>query len=115
MLFSPPAAAEGRPRLSGDAVLGVQALQRRLLEVRVELDLVHGRNDGRLGQQAFEVLAHEVAHPDRAALGEECLERAAGVEGAVEGRGQCVMQKQQVDLVEVELAGAVVERVQRMS
>ena len=41
------------------------------------------------------------------------LERPVGVEGAVEGRRQRLMQEQQVDLVDAELAGALVERVQR--
>src|SRR3712207_7311672 len=52
------------------------ALQRCLLEVRVELDLVHGGHDGRLGQQTVEVLGHEVAHADGAhlAVGEQPLE-----------------------------------------
>ncbi|CAA9457181.1 MAG: 2-polyprenyl-6-methoxyphenol hydroxylase and related FAD-dependent oxidoreductases, partial [uncultured Rubrobacteraceae bacterium] len=61
-----------RPR-----VPGVRTLQRCLLEVRVELDLVHGGHDGRLGQQAVEVLGHEVAHADGAhlAVGEQFLER----------------------------------------
>src|SRR5215204_4480642 len=35
-------APDGRPGLGKDAVLGVQTLQRGLLEVRVELDLVQG-------------------------------------------------------------------------
>jgi hypothetical protein len=61
------------------------------------------------------VLGHEVAHPYGAhlAVAEECLERPVGVEGAVEGRGQCVMQEQQVDLADAQLAGALAERVQR--
>jgi hypothetical protein len=44
----------------------------------------------------------KVAHTDGAhlAVGEERLERPVGVEGAVEGRGQCVMQKQQVELID---------------
>jgi hypothetical protein len=81
----------------------------------VDLDLVEGGHDGCLGQQVVEVLGHEVAHADRAdpALGEESLERPVGVEGAVEGRGQRLVQEQQVDLVDAELAGALVERVQR--
>jgi hypothetical protein len=71
------------------AVLGVHILQRGLLEVRVQLDLVYSGHDRRLGQEAVELLAPEVAHADRAyfAVGEEFLERPVGVERAVEGRG----------------------------
>jgi hypothetical protein len=61
------------------------------------------------------VLGHEVADADGAdlAVGEELLERPVGVEGAVGGRGQRVMQEQQVDLVDAQLAGALVESAQR--
>ena len=34
-----------------DAVLGVQPLQRALLEVRMDLDLVHRGHDGRLASR----------------------------------------------------------------
>ena len=73
-------AADGRPGLGQDAVLGVDALQRGLLEVGVDLDLVHRRHDRGLGQQAVEVLGHEVADADRAhpAVGEQRLERPVG-------------------------------------
>ncbi len=61
------------------------------------------------------MLGHEVTHADGAdlAVGEERLERPIGVERAVEGRGQCVMQKQQVDLVDAQFASALVESAQR--
>ena len=60
------------------------------------------------------MLGHEVADADGAdlAVGEQLLERPVGVEGAVERRGQRLVQDQQVDLVDAELAGALVERVQ---
>jgi hypothetical protein len=52
-------AADRRPGLGGDPVLRVHPLQRGLLEVRVQLDLVHGGHDGRRAQQPGEVLGHE--------------------------------------------------------
>ncbi len=47
-------------------MLSMQTLQRGLGEVRMELNLVHSGYDGRLGQQAADVLRHEVAHANRA-------------------------------------------------
>ena len=41
-----------------------------------------------------------------------CLERPVGLEGAVESVGQGLVEDQQVDLVDAELAGALVEAVQ---
>ena len=92
----------------------VQALQRRLLEVRVDFDLVDRRHDRGLGQQTLQVLGHEVADPDRAhlAVGEQRLQRAVRVEGEVESARQRLVEDQQVELIDAELAGALVERVQ---
>ena len=58
---------------------------------------------------------HEVAHADGAhhAVGEQLLERPVGLEGAVEGRGQGLLQEQQVEPVDAELPGALVEGAQR--
>ena len=80
----------------------------------MELDLVDGRHNGGFGQQSVEVLGHEVADPDGAdfAVGEEFLQRPVGRQGAVEGRGQCLVEDEQVQLVDAELAGGLVERVQ---
>ena len=80
----------------------------------MDLDLVHGRDDGGLGQQPVEVIGHEVADADRAdlAVGEQRLERPVGVDRAVELAGQRLVQDQQVDAVDAELAGALVERVE---
>ena len=60
---------------------------------------------------------HEVADAYRTdlAVGEQRLERAVGVEGPVEGTGQCLVEDQQVDLVHAELAGALLEAVQRLA
>ena len=76
--------ADRRPGLRQNAVLGVQTLQRRLLEVRMHFDLVDGRYDGRLSQQALKVVGHEVAHANRAylAVGEQLLERAVRVQSS---------------------------------
>ena len=93
----------------------VHALQRGLLEVRVHFDLIHRGHDGRFAQEAIEVLGHEVAHADRAhlAVREQLLERAVRVERALERRRQRLVQEQQVELLDAELADALVERVQR--
>jgi hypothetical protein len=51
---------------------------------------------------------HEVAYSDSAdlAVGEESLEGPVGVEGPLECRGQRLVEDEQVDLVDAELAGA---------
>src|SRR3954469_4632682 len=107
-------AADRRPGLGRDAVLRVHALQRGLLEVRMHLDLVHGGNHRRGAEEVLEMLRHEVAHADRAhaAVRQELLERPVRFEGAVERRRQRLMEEQQVDLLDAELARALRERVQ---
>ena len=45
---------------------------------------------------------------------EQRLQRPVGLQGLVEGRGQRLVQDQQVDLVDAELAGALLETVQRL-
>src|SRR5450759_4337279 len=47
-----------------------------LLESRVKLNLVHGRDDGRLGQQVFQMVLQDVGHTDgpRAAGGIDLLQ-----------------------------------------
>ena len=62
------------------------------------------------------MLDHEVADPDRAdlAVGEQRLQRAVGLQGPVERRRQRLVQDQQVDLLDAELAGALLEAVQRL-
>jgi hypothetical protein len=49
-------------------VLGVDVLHIRLGEVRVQLNLVYSGHDLGLPQQIVEVVAHEVADPDRRTL-----------------------------------------------
>jgi hypothetical protein len=63
-----------------------------------------------------EVVDHEVADADRAdlAVPEQCFERPVRVEGPLEGAGQGLVQDEQVDLVDPELSGALLEPVQRL-
>jgi hypothetical protein len=55
------------------------------------------------------VLDHEVADTDRAdlAVSEQRLQGLVGIQGPVERRRQRLVQDQQVDLVDTELAGAL--------
>ena len=96
-------------------MLRVQTLQRSLLEVRMDLDLVDGGHDGGFIQQAPEVLGHEVAHANRAhlAVSEQLLECSVGLERQIEAARQRLMQEQQVEAVDAKLADALVKRVQR--
>ena len=57
---------------------------------------------------------HEVADPDRAdlAVGEQGLQGPVRLQGRLELRRQRLVQDQQVDLVDAELAGALLEAVQ---
>ncbi len=59
------------------------------------------------------MLGHEVAYSDGAhlAIGEELLERSVGVEGAIEFRGNRLMEDQEVELLDPQLAGALFEPV----
>ena len=108
--------ADWRPRLGDDAVLGAEGLDVGLDEVGVDLDLVDGRDDLSAVKQRFEVIDHEVAHANRAdpALAQQRLERAVGLEGPLERRGQRLVEDQQVDLLDAELARALLEPVQRL-
>ena len=60
------------------------------------------------------MLDHEVADPDRAdlAVSEQSLQSTVGLEGPLEGRRERLVEDQQVDLVDAELAGALLEAVQ---
>ena len=97
-------------------MLGAEGLDLGLGEVGVELDLVDGRDDRGVLEQRGEVVDHEVADADRAdlAVGQERLQRAVSVEGPVERAGQRLVEDQQVDLLDAELAGALLEGVQRL-
>lgn len=60
------------------------------------------------------MLDHEVADSDGAdlAVGEEGLQCSVGVEGPLEGGGQRLVEDEQVDLVDAELAGALLTAVE---
>ena len=90
-------------------MLGAEVLHVSLREVGVDLDLVDRRHDRRAVEQRREVLDHEVADPDRAdlAVSEQRLQGPVGLQGPVERRRQRLVQDQQVDLVDAELAGAL--------
>src|SRR6478736_3401689 len=97
-----PALPERAPGLGDDVVAGVEAAQRRLLEVEVELDLVHGRDDVRLVEQPLQVRHLEVGDPDGAdpPVRVELLERAPGVHVAI-FRGPGPVDQVEVDVVQV--------------
>ena len=97
-------------------MLGAEVLHVALLEVGVALDLVDRRHHRGAIEKRREVLDHEVADPDRAdlAVGEQRLQGAVGLQGPVERRRQRLVQDQQVDLLDAELAGALLEAVQRL-
>ena len=82
-----------------------------LAEVGVHLDLVHRRGHGCGFHQLGQVVGHEVADADRAhlAVGQQLLQRPVGADGELELVRQGLVQDQQVDLVDAELAGALVE------
>jgi hypothetical protein len=82
----------------------------------VHLDLVDRRDDRGVLEQSGQVVDHEVADTDRAhlAVGEQGLQCAEGLERAVEGRRKGMVQDQQVYLLDAELAGALVEGMQRL-
>ena len=95
---------------------GVRGLHGRLGEVRVHLDLVYRGDHRSLLQQGVQVPGHEVADADRPhpPVGEQGLQRAIRLLGEVEPRGERLVQDQQVDPVDAEFAGALVEGVQRL-
>ena len=106
--------ADRRPCLREDAVLRVCLLDVRLSEVGVQLDLVHRRHHRDVRQQPVEMASHEVADPDGAdlAVGQQCLQRLVGGEGLVEAVGCGLVQDQQVQLLDTELADGLVEGMQ---
>ena len=96
-------------------MLGTEVLDGLLCEVGMALDLVDRRHHRGLLEERVEVLDHEVADADRAdlAVGEQRLQGAVGLERPVERRRERLMQDQQVDLLDAELPGALLEGVQR--
>ena len=80
----------------------------------MDLDLVDCRHHGGAIKHRGEVVDHEVADPDRSDLpvGEQRLQGPVRLQGRLEVRRQRLVQDQQIDLVDPELAGALLEAVQ---
>ena len=97
-------------------MLGIEVLHLSLLKVGVALDLVDRRHHRGALEKRGEVLDHEVADPNRAdlAVSEQRLQSTVGLQGLVERRRQRLVQDQEVDLLDGELAGALLEAVQRL-
>ena len=95
-------------------MLGPEVLHVSLREVGVALDLVDRRHHRGAIQERGEVLHHEVADADRAdpAAREQSLQGTVGLESPLEGRRERLVEDQQVDLVDAELAGALLKAVQ---
>jgi hypothetical protein len=64
--------------------------------------------------KVLQMIGHEVADPGRPhpTVGEQCLQRAVRLQCQVEPGGQRLVQDQQIDPVDAELAGTLVEGVQ---
>ena len=97
-------------------MLRVEVLHVSLLEVGVTLDLVDRRHHRGALEEGGEMLDHEVADPDRADLAviQQGLQGRVGLQGPLERGRQRLVQDQQVDLVDAEFPGALLEGVQRL-
>jgi hypothetical protein len=106
--------ADWRPGLGQGAMRGVDFTSGLLREVRVQFDLVHGRHDLDAVKQRLQVLWLEVAHADRSdlAVALQRLKRLLSLDGQLEGVGKRLVKDEQVYVVDAELGGALVERVQ---
>ena len=84
-----------------------------MLEVRVHLDLVHGRHHRRLCEQVLQMFSHEVAHANRAylAFSKELLQGAIRVERKIKAAGQRLVEEQEVEAVDSQFRDALLERV----
>jgi hypothetical protein len=101
-----------RPRLGRDAVLASVRGDLAVLEVGMQLDLVHRRDGVRLGGEPLEMLDLEVRDADRsrAAVGVELLERIPRRdEVAAVQRRQRPVDEEEVDVVGAELLERPVE------
>ena len=98
------APGQGRPGLGGDALGSVELAQRVLGQVRVELDLVDRRHDGRPVEQALEVIDLEVGDADgvHVAALEQSLHGSPGVEVVNAVHRQRPMDEEKVDVANVE-------------
>lgn len=107
--------AYGGPRLGRYAVLGVDALQRALLEVRMDsIWFTAGTTDDSASRRS-RWSGHEVADTDGTdvSVSEQLLERRVRLDGDIEAAPQRLVQEQQVKPVDAELADTLVEGVQR--
>ena len=97
-------------------MFGVGCLDGRLGEVGVQLDLVHRRDDVGRRQQLLQVVRHEVADTDRPhpPVGQQGLQRLVRGDGLVEAVGGGLMQDEQVQVVDAELADRLLPGVQRL-
>lgn len=82
----------------------------------MQLDLVDGGDDLGLLAQSRDVMRQEAAHADRpdAAVREEGLEGAVGLDRALEVLRHRLVQDQHVDPIDAELRGTLLEGVQRL-
>src|SRR5579875_186989 len=99
-----------RPRLGGDAVLPVEVPHVVLRQVRVDLDLVGGRDHGRLGEEPVEVVLLEVRDADRPDLAAlvHLLHRLPRLDEVADAR-QRPVHEEEVDVAEVERLEALLE------
>ena len=109
------AGGQRAPGLGDDAVLGVEGAQLALLQVRVQLDLVEGRQLAGLVEQPLQVRGLEVADPGGA---DAALRSAARAARARCRRSASLRRHRPVDQVEVddvqaEALGGGVEGAQR--
>src|SRR3982751_1411726 len=106
------AVRERAVRLDADAVPRAERAPLPPLEERRQLDLIDGRNAGRLAQQLLEMRHQEVADADRtrAAFRVDALERPPRIEPLT---GDGPVNQIEVDVIEPEPLQAGVERVQR--
>ena len=97
-------------------MLGPELLHVSLREVGVDLDLVDRRHHRGAIKKRREVPDHEVADSDRAhlVLSEQRLQGTVGLQRPLERGRQRLVQDQQVDLVNAQLKGALLEAVQRL-
>ena len=79
----------------------------------MHLDLIDGRDDVGLGEETLQVLGHEVGYADSAhlPLGEERLQAFVSLDRQVEPGRHRLVQDEQVDALDAELAGGLVEGV----
>lgn len=109
------ALAQRAPRLGHDAVTGIVGPRGLALEMRVQLDLIHGRCDAGLADQRGNVLGREVRDADR--LGPPLLaeldQRLPGLDEQAPLRARPVDQVE-VDIREAQALQALVEGAPRL-